>query len=308
MTVAHMLPGGLADTLVERTIQREKWDHPTALSYIGSKGAGARLADMSDITEVITQSTMIRGPDGTPEVLYVRLDPELFKELRRELDRHPKWRPMMRTNGLANVSLKFGIRPRTGFRSARCETYALARENPRLNDLLLATSDEVLPWYQWANRDIFQLHEDNVSRVHPAWTWSPVFTSGVANRDSQLPYHYDAGNFKSVWSGMLGLKDHIAGGYLSVPEYGVGLEIADGTLTLFDGQGALHGVTPMSRTKTTGHRYTIVWYGMKGMWQCLDPAEEAQRANVLRTAREVRRASGAPARIAMKDVVRTPRG
>lgn len=279
---------GLTDTLSERFIARERWSKERTRAWIGD---GPRLAAESDVAELITQSTVIRNPEtGVPEVLYVRLDPALFRELRAALDRHPSWPPHMRTAGMATVSLKFGVRPRTSFRSPKCETYVLARENPRLNDLLLETSNRVLPWYQWANEDIFTLHRDSVSKVHPAWQWSPVFTSGVANRDSQLPYHYDAGNFTSVWSGMLGLKQDIAGGYLAIPEYGVGLEIADGSLTLFDGQGALHGVTPMRRTRIGGHRYTIVWYGMKGMWQCLDPAEEAQRANVLRTAREVRTA------------------
>lgn len=279
---------------IERLIPRDRWDKAEAKAFIREAGDGPRTADEGDIQELITESTVIRNPEtGIPEVVYIRLDPEPFEELRRALDAHPKWPPHMRTAGLATVSLKFGVRPRTSFRSPKCETYVLARENPRLNRLLLDASNEVLPWYEWANRDIFELHREGVSKIHPAWTWSPVFTSGVANRDSQLPYHYDAGNFQRVWSGMLGLKDHIAGGYLAIPEYGVGLEIADGSLTLFDGQGALHGVTPMRRTKLGGHRYTIVWYGMKGMWLCLDPAEEAKRANVLRTAREVRRAGRA---------------
>ena len=275
-------------------IERQRWSKPEAKAFIAEAGGGPRTASEEDAGELLTRSTVIVNPETQrPEVVYARLNPELFSELRAALDRHPKWPPHMRTAGLATVSLKFGVRPKTGFRSTKCETYVLARENPRLNDLLLGASELVLPFYKWANEELFTLHAEHVSKVHPAWQWSPVFTSGVANRDSQLPYHYDAGNFKSVWSGMLGLKDHIAGGYLAVPEYGVKLEVADGSLTLFDGQGALHGVTPMRRTRTTGHRYTIVWYGMQGMWHCLDPAEEAKRANVLRTAREVRRAGRA---------------
>lgn len=288
LTLPEELTAALVDELGERFIHRQRWDKAQAKEWIGE---GPRVAAEEDIEELITQSTLIRNPEtGAPEILYVKLAPDRFAELRGALDRHPKWPPHMRTAGMATVSLKFGVRPKTGFRSTKCETYVLARENPRLNGLLLDTSELVLPWYEWANEPVFTLHRENVTKVHPAWTWSPVFTSGVANRDSQLPYHYDAGNFRSVWSGMLGLKDHIAGGYLAVPEYGIGLEVADGSLTLFDGQGALHGVTPMRRTKMGGHRYTIVWYGMKGMWQCLDPAEEAKRANVLRTAREMRRA------------------
>lgn len=276
-------------TFEVRAIERDRWSKAEAKAFIGSDGP--RTASEEDAGELITRSTVIVNPEtGEPEVVYVRLRPELFSELRAALNRHPSWPPHMRTAGLATVSLKFGVRPKTGFRTVKCETYVLAREAPRLNELLLRASDMVLPFYRWANAELFKLHAESVSKIHPAWQWSPVFTSGVANRDSQLPYHYDAGNFTSVWSGMLGLKEHIAGGYLAVPEYGVKLEVADGSLTLFNGQGALHGVTPMRRTRTTGHRYTIVWYGLKGMWQCLDPAAEAQRANVLRTAREVRRA------------------
>lgn len=292
LDVPEELANGLTDTLGERMIERQRWSKEQAREWIAAGGEGGpRTADPEDIGELITSSTVIRNPEtGDPEVLYVRLNPEMFRELRGRLDAHRSWPPHMRTAGMATVSLKFGVRPRTSFRTQKCETYTLARENPRLNDLLLEASNAVLPWYEWANRELFNLHREAVSKIHPAWQWNPVFTSGVANRDSQLPYHYDAGNFKSVWSGMLGLKQHIEGGYLAIPEYGVGLEIADGSLTLFDGQGALHGVTPMSRTRIGGHRYTIVWYGMKGMWQCLDPAEEAHRANVLRTAKEARTA------------------
>jgi len=72
-----------------------------------------------------------------------------------------------------------------------------------------------------------------------------------------------------VWSNMLGFKRHCEGGYLAVPEYDLALEIADNSLSMFDGQNLLHGVTPMRLTSDGAHRFTIVFYSLKGVWQCL---------------------------------------
>ncbi len=66
---------------------------------------------------------------------------------------------------------------------------------------------------------------------------------------------------------------------MAVPEYDIGLEVADQSLTLFDGQALLHGVTPFRRSGPQGYRFTVVYYSLQQMWQCLPPGEEAKRAH-----------------------------
>jgi hypothetical protein len=293
-TIDTELPGGLRTPLKTRVIDFQRWPKEQAKEFV-SGHRGGRFASMDDVGELITGSTLITDPVGKPVVAYLELDHD-FGELRRLLDAHSEWDAQARSSGLVTVSLKFGKRPRTSWRFPNCSNYVLARGNPRLHKALMDHADLILPWYRHFNAELFEVHHEAVTKIHPAWRWNPIFTSGVANRDSQLPYHYDAGNFRSVWSGMFGLKEHIREGALAIPELGVALEISEGSLTMFDGQGLLHGVTPMRRTQSgvlgkgrAGHRYTIVYYGLQGMWQCLEPAEEAQRAAVLRTAREARR-------------------
>ena len=304
-TIAEALPGRLRTPLTVRTVELRPWPKEQVKEFL-EPYPGGRFASPDDVNEVVEGSTLIVDPEGKPIVAYLELEHD-FTALRRALDAHHKWDAQSRSSGLVTVSLKFGKRPKTSWRFPYCSDYILARDNPALNKALMEHADLILPWYEHFNADLFRLHNEAVTKVHPAWQWNPVFTSGVANRDSQLPYHYDAGNFRSVWSGMFGLKENIREGALAIPELGLALPINDGSLTMFDGQGLLHGVTPMRRTVSgalsrpaakvaarqnaarPGRRYTIVYYGLQGMWQCLEPGAESQLAAVRRTAREARR-------------------
>jgi hypothetical protein len=116
-----------------------------------------------------------------------------------------------------------------------------------------------------------------------------VFTSGVINRDNALLYHYDSGNYTGVWSNMLVFRGNVTGGYLVMPEYGLGFALPNNSLMMFDGQQAMHGVTPIYRHGEDEHRYSIVFYSLKTMWTCLPIDDEVARARERRTQRERRR-------------------
>jgi len=118
------------------------------------------------------------------------------------------------------------------------------------------------------------------------------FTSGIINKDNQLKYHFDTGNFKDVYSCMLGFKEDILGGYLALPEYNCAFEIEDNSLFIFDGQNILHGVTPFEKLTEKSYRYTIVYYSLKRMWQCLPINDEVVRIRNKRLEIEERRARG----------------
>lgn len=95
----------------------------------------------------------------------------------------------------------------------------------------------------------------------PEWRLEgSIFSSGVCNKNSQIQYHRDFGNFKGVYSCMIGLKDGIQGGHLICPEIDLKFEIADGSLLVFNGQDLIHGVSPIVKTKPGAYRYTIVFY------------------------------------------------
>lgn len=85
-------------------------------------------------------------------------------------------------------------------------------------------------------------------------------------------------------------KGDVTGGGLNVPEYDIHFTLADHSLLMFDGQGLLHGVTPFKLTKPGGYRYSIVYYSLRQMWNCLPPNAEVNRIRKLKTEREFKRA------------------
>ena len=116
-----------------------------------------------------------------------------------------------------------------------------------------------------------------------------VFTSGIVNKNNQINYHFDTGNFTEVFSAMLAFKNDMVGGHLVLPQYDLALEIADGSLTLFDGQKALHGVTPIHYKSDRSYRFTMVYYSLKNMWHCLEIDDELARIRNVKTVREKKR-------------------
>ena len=55
---------------------------------------------------------------------------------------------------------------------------------------------------------------------------------------------------------------------------------------MFDGQGIMHGVTPITYESPLSYRYSIVYYSLKQMWKCLTIDEELVRIRNKKTQRE----------------------
>jgi hypothetical protein len=117
-----------------------------------------------------------------------------------------------------------------------------------------------------------------------------LWTSGVINKTSTLPYHYDGNNF-DMWSAMPVVRRGIRGGALSMPEYGVTVECRDGWVLFFPGYRYLHGVTPIAHVTKDAYRYSVVYYCLRGMKDCFTYAVEQAEARKKRTQREVGLAS-----------------
>jgi len=111
------------------------------------------------------------------------------------------------------------------------------------------------------------------------------WTSGVVNRTAQLPYHKDSFNF-DVWSAMPVIRKSTLGGFLSIPEYDLCIDCADGWAVFFRGYRHVHGVTPIVKLNTAAYRYSIVFYALRGMKDCFTHAIETSFGREKRTARE----------------------
>lgn len=58
---------------------------------------------------------------------------------------------------------------------------------------------------------------------------------------------------------------------------------------MFDGQGLLHGVTPIFKKTARAVRYSIVYYSMRQMWNCLPITDELIRIRKKKAERETKR-------------------
>lgn len=119
-----------------------------------------------------------------------------------------------------------------------------------------------------------------------------VYTSGIVNYNNGLGYHKDSQNFNDFYSGMLTLKNSIIGGELSLPEYGVAIDLPDSSLLFFQGQNVLHGVMPFKLKTRSSYRVTSVFYAMQPLCKCGSKQQELKRIQRLKTEKSQNRAQG----------------
>ena len=248
-----------------------------------------RTALEGDYTDLVRNETLVLQ-DGRPILYYTRLDWD-FAPI-REVLQHIPYSVSERTGGLKTVSRVFGYQPRIALRRDFCTATSLATEHPRKNQIITELGKRVSEVYTEHFPQVAATHAEQLKKILPEWKLEgSVFTSGIINKNNPLKYHFDSGNFENVCSCMLGFKRDVQGGYLSVPELGLALEIADRSLAIFDGQSLLHGVTPITRLTPKAYRYTVVYYALKAMWKCGPLTSELARIRTLKTEREFKRAN-----------------
>lgn len=70
----------------------------------------------------------------------------------------------------------------------------------------------------------------------------------------------------------------VVGGNLVFPKYRVSLSVEENRLFMFAGGKNVHGVSPIRARNKNAYRYSVVWYPLKQMCNCLPFGEELQRA------------------------------
>lgn len=200
----------------------------------------------------------------------------------------------IRTSGLKTRSRIFGYNPRNVIRKDFCSAVSLATEQPHEHAIVCKYGIQISQIYSRFTPATYEKHQQIMaSKVLDEWAIKDTpFTSGIINKNNPLKYHFDSGNFKEVYSCMAVFKKHIEGGYLSLPEYRVGLKLPHNSVFMFDGQSVLHGVTPITKTRPDAVRYSIVYYSLQQIWNCLPLSEELARIRQRKTERERRRAKG----------------
>jgi len=208
--------------------------------------------------------------------------------LRRHILRTPMTTTYRSASGTSNISRTFGMAPRkpTQWREA-CAPTSLSRDEPEVSAYLAHYAEVLAQEMNGLVPQQVQADQRTIQQVLPEWRLTPeaLWTSGVINKSSQLPYHRDKFNF-DAWSAMVCLRRGMRGGHLHLPEYGVVLSCRDGYAAYWSGYRLLHGVTPMEKAVDDGYRFTVVYYALRGMKDCHSFALEQQKARERRTERE----------------------
>jgi len=192
--------------------------------------------------------------------------------------------------GMENQSRTFGMAPRKVFqRRESCRTTTLANEQPEEHAVLVAFAKKFGEMFKEFAPHLFNQDADTLSKsgISDEWkmTDDALWTSGVVNKASTLPYHRDGFNF-ATWSAMPVVRRDMKGGYLNFNEYDLTCACRDGWVLFFPGYKYVHGVTPMTPTAKDAYRYSIVYYALRGMKDCFTFAVETARGAENRTKRE----------------------
>jgi hypothetical protein len=247
-----------------------------------------RNAKLSDVSKHINEDVVIYE-DNEPVLLYRTL-PKKPTDVRWAV-KNIKYAKGKRTHGLVNTSAVFGYNPRQENKHDYCSATAMGVNHPKQHYIISRYAKEVAKFYQEFFPRIYNEHKKKVKKdVKKQWRiFDSVFTSGIVNKNNQLKYHYDSGNFKNVFSNMIVFKGDVMGGHLVIPELDISLEVADNSLTIFDGQDYLHGVSPIEYLHKESYRYSIVYYSLERMWQCMTVDEEIARIRTKKMEREIKR-------------------
>lgn len=192
------------------------------------------------------------------------------------------------SSGIKNTSRTFGMAPRKHMlQRESCRPASLYHEQPDVHEILDRTATELSEWVGSNLPDVDATDRETVEPVLPEWRIGEdtIWTSGVVNLTSQLPYHRDGANFSS-WSSMPVVRRGTRGGYLNLPEYDATVACRDGTVVSFPGWRLVHGVTPIRKVEPDGYRITTVYYSLQGMKDCHTFAVETALGREARTRRE----------------------
>lgn len=265
--------------------------HASSIPGFNSKALWGKDVKDRHAETMVSKDTVVYI-DGLPQILYINLDFDLSDLLWAV--KQIKYQKSTRTAGMVSTSATFGYMPRRALLQDFCHSSNLQTKSPQAAYILEETAGKLAEIYQQHFPSVYAAHKE-VAEVNilPEWRMgegNSIFSSGIVNKDNQLPYHKDAGNFPGVYSNMVGLKHGIQGGHLICPEFGLKFEISDGSLLIFNGQEILHGVSPIKKMSADAYRYTVVYYTMQQMWKCLPMPEEIKRIRRVKTSREQKRA------------------
>jgi hypothetical protein len=242
---------------------------------------------VTDHVPNVSEAGIYRDRETGEAILVYAPYPEKTTALRKAvLD--TQYSTTLRASGTRNNSRVFGFTNRSAvLQRESCTPTSLSWESPEAQMTLNDTAEVLGNYLREQLPEVFEHDLGEVSQVLPEWrmTEDALWTSGVINQSSALPYHRDGSNF-DTWSAMPVVRRGMDGGNLHMPEFGITINCRDGWALWFNGYAHVHGVTPLAPRSKDGYRYSIVFYAKRGMKDCHTYAVEVGEARKRRAERE----------------------
>lgn len=236
----------------------------------------------------VNEAGIYRDADTGEAILVYAPYPAKVTSLRKAVI-GTKYGTTLRASGTRNVSRTFGFTTRSAvLQREACTPTSLSYDDPEAQMILNDTAEVLGEFLRDQLPEVYEHDYQTVGAVLPEWrmTEDALWTSGVINQSSALPYHRDGSNF-DTWSAMPVVRRGMDGGHLHMPEYDITINCRDGWALWFNGYAYVHGVTPMKTRQKDGYRYSIVFYAKRGMKDCHTYAVEIGEARKRRKEREV---------------------
>ena len=236
----------------------------------------------------LTEAAVVVDADtGEPIIGYLPMERDLTARLRAAVLDVP-YTTTKRGTGVYNASRTFGMSPRKPLNMRdSCRPTTLSVERPEAHATICNAAFDLEAQLRALFPEVWERDSGTIKQVADDWRMAEdaLWTSGVINKTSTLPYHRDGFNF-DTWSAMPVIRRGVKGGHLHFPEYDITVGCRDGYAVYFCGYRWVHGVTPMEMTGKDSYRYSVVYYALRGMKDCFSYAVEQRRAIQKRTERE----------------------
>jgi len=249
----------------------------------------------------VSVAGIYRDADTDEAILVYAPYPAPVTDLRRAV-LNTEYSTTLRASGTRNNSRVFGFTNRSAvLQREACTPTSLAWESPEAQMTLNDTAEILGNYLRDELPEVFEHDHNEIQQVLPEWrmTEDALWTSGVINQSSALPYHRDGSNF-DTWSAMPVIRRGMDGGHLHMPEYGITINCRDGWALWFNGYALVHGVTPLKARTKDGYRYSIVFYAKRGMKDCHTYAVEVGEARKRRAEREAGMLDDSPEKLKEK--------
>lgn len=232
--------------------------------------------------------------------IYLKINNDMLSKVRKACINTKYVKTYRARRAIPTQSSVFGSLPRVPLRNDYCRYSSQSKKERNNYESLFEFSQVLIELYKQYLPEQYT-HDLTVIKNTVNSDYLPKnnipFTTANINVNHAIKYHRDTGNFKGNLSNVLILKDGIIGGELVFPEYGFALSQEDSCLSIFDGQGEIHGVMPIAKTKENSYRASIVYYTLENMKHCYPFKEELKRIQNLSTIRANKRSLGIDPRL-----------